>query len=121
VLEPPFHATRWFWTIIVTAGVVVLTGGVRYATWKRMQREVEESERRHAVEKERTRISQAIHDDMGARLTQISLVSALALRNTPADSPTHTELKRMDRAVREVVIALDEIVWAVNPAHDTLP
>jgi len=85
-----------------------------------MQSRLEQSERRHAVEQERMRIAQDIHDDMGARLTQISLVSRLALRNTPADSPNYTELKRMDRVARDVAIALNEIVWAVNPAHDTL-
>jgi signal transduction histidine kinase len=120
LLVPPFHATWWFWSIVSMAGVVGLTGGVRYATWKRMQRQIEQSERRHAVERERTRIAQDIHDDMGARLTQISLVSSLALRKTPADSPAYNDVKRIDRAAREVTVALDEIVWAVNPAHDTL-
>ena len=66
------------------------------------------------------RIAQDLHDDMGARLTQISLASGLALRHTPPASDAYRDLKRLDRAAREVVIALDEIVWAVNPAHDTL-
>ncbi len=120
VLVPPFHASWWFWSMVAVAGVAGLTGSVRYVTWKRMQSRLEQSERRHAVEQERMRIAQDIHDDMGARLTQISLVSRLALRNTPADSPNFTELKRMDRVARDVAIALNEIVWAVNPAHDTL-
>lgn len=120
VLVPPFYAAWWFWTIIAVVSATALTGGVRYATWKRLQRQLEQSERRRAVEHERIRIAQDIHDDMGARLTQISLASGLALRNTPPDSATHGDLKRLDRAAREVAIALDEIVWAVNPAHDTL-
>jgi signal transduction histidine kinase len=120
VLVPPFYSSWWFWTAVTLAGAAALTGGVRYLTWKRLQHELERSERRHAIEQERMRIAQDIHDDMGARLTQISLVSRLALRNTPADSPSHPDLARLDRAAREVAIALDEIVWAVNPAHDTL-
>jgi signal transduction histidine kinase len=119
-LVPPVYATVWFWTIVGFAGVAGVAGGVRYATRRRMQRELELSERRRAIEAERMRIAQDIHDDMGARLTQISLASALALRNTPAGSPTHGDLKRVDRAAREMAIALDEIVWAVNPDHDTL-
>jgi len=119
-LRPPLQATWWFWTIAGAIGVAGLTGWVRYATWKRMHRQIEESERQHAIERERTRIARDIHDDMGARLTQISLVSSIALRKTPPGSPTHGDLKRMDHAAREVATALDEIVWAVNPAHDTL-
>jgi signal transduction histidine kinase len=99
---------------------VVLTGSVRYVTWSRMQRQLERSEHRRLIEQERMRIAQDIHDDMGARLTQISLASSLALRHTPPESPSHGELKRLDRAAREVAAALDEIVWAINPAHDTL-
>ncbi len=120
VLVPPFYASGWFWTILTLAGAVALTGGVRYLTWKRLQQALARSERRRAIEQERMRIAQDIHDDMGARLTQISLVSRLALRNTPADSPSYSDLTRLDRAAREVAIALDEIVWAVNPVHDTL-
>ncbi|MDI1249793.1 MAG: histidine kinase [Lacunisphaera sp.] len=120
VIVPPFYLSWWFWAIIIAAGTAALTGSVRYATWKRMQRQLERSERRRAVEAERMRIAHDIHDDMGASLTRISLMSTHALRHTPPGSTLHGELKRMDLAAREVTIALDEIVWAVNPAHDTL-
>jgi signal transduction histidine kinase len=120
VIVPPFYSSWWFWGIVIAAVTAALTGGVRYSAWKRMQGQLERSERRRAVEEERIRIAQDIHDDMGAQLTQISLASGLALRNTPPDSPAHRDLRRLDRAAREVAIALDEIVWAVNPAHDTL-
>jgi signal transduction histidine kinase len=117
---PPFYASWWFWTLMALCAAGTLTGAVRFVIWKRMQRALERSERRRLVEEERMRIAQDIHDDMGARLTQISLVSSLALRNTPPGSATYGELKRLDRTAREVVTALDEIVWAVNPVHDTL-
>ncbi len=120
VLIPPFYASWWFWTIITLVGIAAIIGGVRYVARQRLQRELASSERRRAVESERMRIAQDIHDDMGARLTQISLVSTLALRHAPLSSPLHDELRRLDQTAREVVIALDEIVWAVNPAHDTL-
>jgi signal transduction histidine kinase len=120
VIVPPFHASGWFWAIVAAAGAAALTGGVRYATWKRMRRQLERSERRRAIEAERMRIAQDIHDDMGASLTRISLISTQALRRTPADSPIQGELRRLDLAARELAIALDEIVWAVNPTHDTL-
>lgn len=120
ILVPPFYGSRWFWTIAGISTIAGVAGGVRYATRKRMQHQFEQSESRRAIEAERMRIAQDIHDDMGARLTQISLASGLALRNTPPESAAIADLKRLDRAAREMAIALDEIVWAVNPAHDTL-
>ena len=119
-LAPPFYASGWFWAVLGIITIAGVAAGVRYATRKRMQHQLAQSERRRAIEAERMRIAQDIHDDMGARLTQISLASGLALRNTPPDSPAIENLKQLDRAARDVTIALDEIVWAVNPAHDTL-
>jgi signal transduction histidine kinase len=120
VIVPPFHSSWWFWAIIIATSSAALTGGVRYAAWKRMQRQLDLSERRRAVEQERMRIAEDIHDDMGASLTRISLISTHALRHTTPGSLLHGELKRMDLAACELAIALDEIVWAVNPVHDTL-
>lgn len=120
VLVPPFYASGWFWTTVAVAGVAILSGLVRYVTRRKMQRQLEHAERAGAVERERARIARDIHDDMGARLTQISLMSSLALKSTPVDDPRHATLKRMDLTSRTVVKALDEIVWAINPAHDTL-
>lgn len=120
ILVPPFYASWWFWSIVGAGTIAGVAGGVRYATRKRMQHQLEQLERRRAIEAERMRIAQDIHDDMGARLTQISLASGLALRNTPPESAAIADLKRLERAARDVAIALDEIVWAVNPAHDTL-
>jgi len=120
VIVPPSYTTWWFWVGITLVGAVGLTYGVRYRTWKKLSRQIEASEQRRAIEEERMRIAQDIHDDMGARLTQISLLSNSALRRAPADSALNHELQSLSRATRDVVIALDEIVWAVNPANDTL-
>jgi hypothetical protein len=120
ILVPPFYGSWWFWTLVTIISVGVIAVTVRQVTGKRMQHELERSERRRLVELERTRIAQDIHDDMGARLTQISLISSLALRLTPPESLSYAELKRLDRTACEVAAALNEIVWAVNPAQDTL-
>lgn len=120
ILVPPFYGSWWFWALVTIISVGVITVTVRQITGRRMQLELERSERRRLVELERTRIAQDIHDDMGARLTQISLISSLALRLTPPESSSYAELKRLDRTACEVAAALNEIVWAVNPAQDTL-
>jgi signal transduction histidine kinase/ligand-binding sensor domain-containing protein len=117
---PFFWQTWWF---LALAGFVVITavaGIVRHETRRRMQRRIEHWERQHAIEKERARIAQDIHDDIGASLTRITMLS----QSDPADaarSPQTIEaLERIYDTAGEVTRALDEIVWAVDPRHDSL-
>jgi signal transduction histidine kinase len=85
-----------------------------------MHRRIERLERRRALERERARIANDIHDDLGASLTQITLLSQSArdeLENAPQAA---SRVDRIYTTARELTRAMDEIVWAVNPEHDTL-
>jgi signal transduction histidine kinase len=53
-----------------------------------------------------------MHDQLGASLTQISLLSQQA-----ADPQ---RLEQLNRSARSAAEALDQAIWAVNPAKDTL-
>jgi hypothetical protein len=66
-----------------------------------------------AVERLRTRIATDLHDDIGASLTQISILSELARR---AYAPQ--VLTDIANIAREVAQEMSDIVWAVNPRHD---
>ncbi len=84
-----------------------------------MHRKLERLERQRAVERERTRIAKDIHDDLGASLTRITMLSQSA-RVELEHSPAASDLDRIYDTARELTRAMDEIVWAVNPKHDTL-
>lgn len=64
---------------------------------------------------ERERIAQDLHDDLGASLTEISLIAGLAAEDANAAKIPVIAVK-----AQQLVSTLDEIVWAVNPRHDTL-
>src|SRR5204862_4009867 len=76
-------------------------------------------ERQRAIERERTRIAKDIHDDLGASLTRITMLSQSA-RADSDHSVAASDLDRIYDTAREMTRAMDEIVWAVNPQHDTL-
>ena len=61
-----------------------------------------------------------IHDEMGARFTQISLLAGRALKSAPADEAVREPIRHINGAVKELAAALEEIVWAANPSHDSL-
>lgn len=66
-----------------------------------------------AMERLRTRIATDLHDDIGASLTQISILSELGHRGD-----SHEVLHDIAGIARELVQEMSDIVWAVNPRHD---
>jgi signal transduction histidine kinase/ligand-binding sensor domain-containing protein len=66
-----------------------------------------------ALERLRTRIATDLHDDIGASLTQISILTELARRG----SAPHV-LSDVANIARGLVSDMSDIVWAVNPRHD---
>jgi signal transduction histidine kinase/streptogramin lyase len=76
-------------------------------------------EQQSALERQRMRIARDMHDEAGTTATQLSLLADLA--RGPGDGPARAErLEGVSRIARQLVTSLDEMVWAVNPANDTL-
>jgi signal transduction histidine kinase len=73
------------------------------------------AEQHRAMEQERARIAQDLHDELGSGLTEVSMLAAVT------DTAVSNQLLEQiaDRS-RNMVSALDEIVWAMNPKHDSL-
>ncbi len=73
-----------------------------------------------ALVEERTRIARDMHDEVGARLSQLALMQDLIVRRHALPPDTERSLRELAVSTRETVNALDQVVWAVNPLHDTL-
>lgn len=117
---PYFWQTVWF---IVPAGLLLLGTvglGVRLIENRRVQRHLARLEHAHAIERERARIAKDIHDDLGANLTEITLLSELAQDPAAPFEEVQNDICRIARKARDLTHSLDEIVWAVNPRNDTL-
>jgi signal transduction histidine kinase len=85
-----------------------------------LQLRLKRIEQDRALERERTRIAQDLHDIMGAKLCRISFMSEHARRRQDVPSEIQEQICIMSDDSRDVLRALDEIVWAVNPEKDTL-
>jgi signal transduction histidine kinase len=119
-VEPPFWRTWWFITATVVVLLGMITAVVHYLSTQRLQRQLEHLRQQEALEKERARIARDIHDQVGASLTQVSLLGELV--ESDKDSPDEVEAhaRQIAQTARETTRALDEIVWTVNPSNDTL-
>ena len=120
VIEPHFWQTGWF-LFAVVAGVVGAAGGItRYITHQRMQRRLHQLEQQNSLEKERARIARDMHDELGAKLTRISFQGATARRRMRNPAEVEQQIMNMSETARQLVLSLDQIVWAVDPQNDTL-
>jgi signal transduction histidine kinase/ligand-binding sensor domain-containing protein len=119
-LLPHFWQTWWFHFFSGLFGVCIAGGLVWLDARRRMRRRLEKLERERAVERERTRIAKDIHDDLGASLTRITMLSQSARGEAQLPEPVTNNLDRIFATARELTRAMDEIVWAVNPRHDRL-
>ena len=77
-------------------------------------------EQQRAIEQERTRLAQDLHDDLGGGLTEISMLGSLAGDLILSPDRKAGYLQQMTAKARHLVATLDEIVWAVNPRYDSL-
>jgi signal transduction histidine kinase len=71
-------------------------------------------------EGERRRIGRELHDDIGAGLTQISLMSEVAKNYSAAFKSNLNELEDIALTSRALVQSMGEIIWALHPDNKTL-
>ncbi len=131
LVRPPWW--NWKMTMIVV-GVLVAIVMMAFVWITALRRQVEErtrqlasqiqerqrAEQQRALEHERSRVAQDLHDELGAGLTEVGILGALV--KNPAISPEKKSgyLDQVTQLTNNLVTALDEIVWAVNPRYDSV-
>ena len=65
-------------------------------------------------------IAANLHDDVGARLTKMAMVTEFVDRETAETDPGKPHIQTLGKTTREIIQAMDEIVWTINPKNDTL-
>ncbi len=88
----------------------------------RTENQLKEYEKELAVYKaqqeERQRISADMHDELGAGMTAIRLMSEIA-RNKMKES-TPVEIDRISHSANEVLNKMNAIIWSMNSGNDTV-
>jgi ligand-binding sensor domain-containing protein/signal transduction histidine kinase len=109
-IAPPLWQ-RWWALLLACAAMSAATYGVyRY----RVARAIE-------LERLRTRIATDLHDDIGASLSHIAILSEVTRqRLAVSDRQLGEPLSRISQVSRELVDSMGDIVWATNPSWDRL-
>src|SRR5439155_9981246 len=117
---PWFWQTWWFQAVALLSGAAAVAATVVWVTRRRVRARLQQLERQRAIERERARIARDIHDDLGASLTRISMLSQSVRSEVKGLTRAANDTDQIHSTAREITRAMDEIVWAVNPKYDTL-
>ncbi|TAE91925.1 MAG: hypothetical protein EAZ81_04620 [Verrucomicrobia bacterium] len=112
-IQLPVTRQAWFWWLIACIAITAFFAISRFMANIRL-------ERAHALQQERLRIAQDLHDHIGANLAQIGLLSEQV---DPAHMNSHETREQLDQIFQvshSTARELDALVWAVNPTHDTI-
>lgn len=119
VLQPMWRRP-FFWVASFIGFSALIAGAVYYIARRKIKSEILRYESQRALEYERLRIARDIHDDLGARVTQISLASAMAQENPLYPEQARADFEHVSQMARDLVAALYETVWTVTPSNDNL-
>jgi signal transduction histidine kinase len=82
--------------------------------------ERQKAEQQRLMEQERARIAHDLHDELGADITEIGMLATRVQNGASDNEDRQTSLKQLTDKARQMVTKLEEIVWAMNPQHDSL-
>ncbi len=119
-VEPPFWKKPSFLIAFTLVFLGVLAGIIYLVSTAKLKRQLRAAQQKELIEHERARIARDLHDQLGANLTQVTLLGEMAEmdKNLPNEVEQHAQ--QICETARETTRSLDEIVWAVNPSNDTL-
>jgi signal transduction histidine kinase len=107
-------------TLVAIGGMISMWSQNRHLAALREQLVRGELERLAAMERERARIARDMHDEVGSSVTRIAFLTELARADKAGDPALAAHLDAIASEAREVVDAMGEIVWALDPSNDTL-
>ena len=119
-VKPHFYQTVWFLGAAALGFVALVGGAVRLGVKRKLQRRLLRLEQERALERERTRIAQDLHDDLGSSLTRLSLLSDMLKEHKTEPEEVAARAAKISQTSTQTVRALEEIVWALRPGSDTV-
>ncbi len=110
IITPPYWQTWWFITLII----IILGFIIYYISTLSIKSQL-------AIEQLKTKIASDLHDNVGAGLTEISILSEVAAQKMDGNAEKNSkEIKNISNISRELVDNMSDIVWVVNPQRDSL-
>ncbi|HVM89896.1 MAG TPA: triple tyrosine motif-containing protein [Puia sp.] len=111
IIHPPFWTTWWFELLLVIGLAAILYFFYRYRINQLLR-----------VQSVRNAISKDLHDDVGATLSSITILSKVANDkiNDGLQEQSSAILSKINSYSEDMVEKMGDIVWAVNSSHESV-
>jgi len=121
VVRQPFWQQAWFLPLVAAVGVMLIGWGLFRRYRRRSRARIAAIRQAGAMERDRARIARDMHDDLGTRVSMMKHAASVVRQAIDADpGQARHRAQRLESAASDLVRAMDGLVWAVNPANDTL-
>jgi ligand-binding sensor domain-containing protein len=111
IIHPPFWQTGWFRSLVIVVIVLILAGLYRYRINQLLK-----------LQGVRNEISRDLHDDVGATLGSIRILSEVVKAKMEAgdQDQAYSLLSKISSHSLEMVENMNDIVWAINPKNENV-
>ncbi len=122
IVVPEFWQTLWFKILLILILITISFFVVRRRIANKIKREIEiQKIREEESEKLRRKTAIDFHDEMGHRLTRITLLTEMIRRKLQNTfSEIDPLLDKISENSHHLYDGTKDFIWAINPEHDTL-
>ncbi len=118
-IMPPFWKTSWFVISVSLAALIASSLIVQQVQRKRYLKKINELEHQNALERERSRISRDLHDELGTGLSLIMLNASLA-STLESSQMTKKHLSAISKNSKELYDNMSNLIWLLKSESQTL-
>ena len=120
LVATPVWRAQWaiFFYVVSLAALVYMTS--RVISHRRLRHRLLTLEHNEEVSRERMRIAQDMHDEIGSKLARISYLSEGVKTELKGVYANTRVVDSLAKTSRDLLRSLDQMVWAVNPRNDSL-
>ncbi|MBL7963320.1 MAG: hypothetical protein JNM31_05675 [Flavobacteriales bacterium] len=115
LVVPPVWERTWFIGLLALAGAIIVYTSVRAFLLRRYRLRMERIHQREHLVRERERIAMDLHDDLGAELSSLLLMTRME-----REHPGPQSLQRVEQVVGQLTDKVKEVIWSTDPKLDTI-
>lgn len=119
IIRPSWWQTGWFKALAIVAALVLAFFMIRFIYYYQLRKERTVLEKQLAVQLERQRIAAEMHDDIGAGLSGIRLMTEMAIMRSK-NVESVSEIEKIYNSVGDISSKMKVVIWSLNTENDSL-